>query len=199
MKDSTARFSRRSVIGRFLVTATSLFSAPTYSKAMGNNAAKKWDEKFEVSVDFEIAAQDGFRARRPYVAVFVEDKAGKIVKTLNIFVQTSRRGPRWIPDLRRWYRDDQDRLRTPGAQDLISTVSSATRMPGKYNVIWNGKDDSNKLVDQGDYTIYVEAAREHGSYQLMKAVVNAGVKPATVIVEGNLEIKGATVEYRKRK
>ncbi|MFN5625729.1 MAG: DUF2271 domain-containing protein, partial [Planctomyces sp.] len=35
-------------------------------------------------------------------------------------------------------------------------------------VAWDGRDDKGDLLQSGKYTLYIEAAREHGTYQLMK-------------------------------
>ena len=161
-------------------------------------AISKWDPKMEMAVDFEINQPDGFRYHWPYMAVWLEDKDGKSVRTLSLWVQTSRRGPRWIPDLRRWYRDAQA-AQEAGGPDLVATVSSATRMPGKYSLVWDGKDDKGSPVLQGAYTFNLETAREHGPYQLMQKAITIGPKPFKEDVVGNAEVKGATLEYRKRK
>ena len=78
-------------------------------------------------------------------------------------------------------------------------MSGATRLPGHYSVAWNGRDDKGNVVEQGSYRILVEAAREHGSYQLMEQVVNAGTQPSAADLAGNQEISRARVEYRRRK
>jgi hypothetical protein len=152
----------------------------------------------EVAVEFEIIQGSEFRWRRPYVAVWVEDRSGKYIRTLSLWVQTSRKGPRWIPDLRKWYRFAQDQLQA-GGPDLVATVSSATRTAGKYTLVWNGRDDKDKPVEQGVYNICIEAAREHGTYQLMRKEINCGGKEAKAEIEGNVEIRGAVLEYRKRR
>lgn len=152
---------------------------------------KKWDSSMEVAVDVTIATVQGMRVHRPYVAVYIEDEAGKVVRTLSLWVQTERRGPRWIPDLRRWWSGtDHDKL--------VPTVSSATRNAGKYSLAWDGKGDDGKVVTQGKYTVVIEAAREHGTYGVLKQPIEIGKKTFTAKVEGNVEIEGATVEYRKR-
>ncbi len=190
---NSANLTRRSLLTAFgsLVLATVGFG-------MRKRPAAKWDDKFECIVEVEIAEIPGGRVHRPYVAIWIEDKDGKTVRTLNLWVQTTRRGPRWIPDLRRWYRSEQDRKTAKGG-DLVETVSSATRQPGKYAMVWNGKDDQGKLVDQGDYVVCIEAAREHGTYQLIKKSINVGTKAFKQTFDGNVEIKSAGVEFRKRK
>jgi hypothetical protein len=162
-------------------------------------ALVKWDDRFELAVDFEINRPEGGRRyNRPYVAVWIEDAAGKPVRTLSVWVQNSGRGPRWIRELRRWFRAAQER-RSTGGSDLVATVSSATRMPGAYTVLWNGRNDDGDSVEQGDYAVLIEAAREHGSYQLMRQEVTLATRPFQTQVEGNVEIKGATIEFRQRK
>jgi thiamine biosynthesis lipoprotein len=191
--------TRRGILSQFTAFALTLIGAGAQGQQVKTPLkAVKWDDKMELAVDFEIVQPDEFRYHRPYVAVWLEDKDGKSIRTLSLWVQNSRRGPRWIPDLRRWYRGEQDAMAAGGA-DLVATVSSATRMPGKYSVTWDGKDDKGKPVMQGSYTFNLEMAREHGPYQVMQKAIIIGPKPFKAEVVGNTEIKGATVEYRKRK
>jgi len=194
--DETSRLSRRSILAG-LVSA--VFSLPSVlALATTRGASKKFDTRFEMAVDIEIATQNGFRVRRPYAAVWLEDSTGKAIRTLSLWVQTGRRGPRWIPDLRRWFRDEQARMQTDGG-DLVNTVASATREAGRYSFTWDGKNDKGKLVDQGEYTLYIEAARQHGTYQLIAQKLRIDTRPFKAELGGNIEIKGATVEFRKRK
>jgi hypothetical protein len=149
-------------------------------------------------VDLTIAAQQGRRYHRPYVAVWVEDAAGRPVRTLSLWVSTEGRGQRYIRELRRWFSSE----RAPagaGGPDLVATVSSATRLPGRYTVSWDGRDDRGRVVEQGTYRVYIEAAREHGSYQLMQKELTLGAKPVSVALPGNEEIEGASIEYRRKK
>ncbi len=146
-----------------------------------------------LKVEFEIDQPDASRRyRKPYVAVWVEDKDGLTVRTLALWLQKN--GSRWHPDLRRWWRDDQARKLLEDS-DLIETVSRPTRPPGKYDVIWDGKDDSGAAVKPGQYTILIEAAREHGTYQLIRQEVTLGDKPFTKNLAGNVEIKSGRVIY----
>lgn len=182
--------TRRTLIGGF----AALLGSSALARVPG---AKKFDGRLEVAIDVNIAKQDGFRVHRPYVAVWIEDKNGNAVKTLSLWVQTERRGPRWIPDLRRWYRDAQEKVLAAGG-DLVTTVSSATREAGKYTVIWDGKDEAKKWVSQGEYYVFIEAAREHGTYQLISQKVSIGSKPFRTEYAGNVEIAGGVIELRKR-
>ena len=44
-----------------------------------------------------------------------------------------------------------------------------------------------------------QAAREHGSYQLMQKELTLGAKPVSGALPGNEEIEGASIEYRRKK
>jgi FAD:protein FMN transferase len=164
------------------------------------NAGSSWRKDFEVVVNFEINGPEGAnmrRYRRPYVAVWVENKDGFPVRTLSLWVQNTGKGPRWIPDLRGWYRSDKAR-RMMDESDLVVTVSRATRQPGKYSVNWDGTDDHGKPLESGEYTIFIEAAREHGTYQSIRKQVTLSDKPFVEELKGNVEIKSASIEYRRK-
>ncbi|MCC2668628.1 MAG: apbE 2 [Armatimonadetes bacterium] len=158
-----------------------------------------WDDRWELLVQLDIAEPESTgRYHRPYVAVWVEDTDGVPVRTLGLWVQNSGRGPRWIPDLRRWFRGERVRQLADGG-DLVASVSSATRMPGAYKLVWNGRDDQNKPVRQGRYTLCIEAAREHGTYQILRKDITAGRQPFRAELGANVEIKSASLDYRLRK
>jgi len=131
----------------------------------------------EFNLEFEIAkSSQGGRYRRPYVAVWVEDKDGFPVKTLSLFLMSDNPGPRWHRDLRRWYSNDQTRLLADDLK-LIGTVSKPTRNPGNYKVAWDGRDDHGKLLPDGNYTLYID--------------FEIKFKP-------NEEIGSASMKYRKK-
>ena len=160
--------------------------------------AKAWLPNHEVQIDFEVAQPNNSRRYcRPYVAIWVEDPDGFPVRTLTLWVWTSGPGPRWIPDLRRWYRSDQFRLLVDDT-DMVETVSRATRPPGKYKVVWDGKDDHGKPVAAGKYTFFIEAAREHGTYQVISKTLTIADKAFNEKLPGNVEIKSAAIEYRSK-
>lgn len=198
---SGAVLARRDLIARFaagVLAYAGLSAFRPFARRLAESTAPKWDDNFELAVDLEIAAQEGGRYHRPYVAVWVEDAAGKPVRTLSLWVNTSGRGPRYIRELKSWALAERDE-QAAGGPDLVATVSSATRLPGKYTVTWDGRDENKKPVDQGTYRVFVEAAREHGTYQLTQQEMTFGAKPVAIDLPGNTEIKGARLDYRRRK
>jgi hypothetical protein len=97
--------------------------------------------------------------------------------------------------LRSWYHTAQLR---GNEDDILRTVSSATRPPGKYTLKWDGKDDEGKLVKLGEYTIFIEVAREHGTYQILRQPMDFSGQPRQVTLPAGTEIGGATLDYHKR-
>jgi thiamine biosynthesis lipoprotein ApbE len=158
-----------------------------------------WPAGFELAVNFEInrpEATEG-RYRRPYVAIWVEDKNGFPVRTLALWISFGGAGPfQWLPDLKRWYKGDIDRKRVE-KKEILFIVSRPTRPPGRYKVIWDGKDNQGRPLPAGDYTVTIEAAREHGTYQSIRKRVRLGEKPFSEECKGNVEIKSASIEYRR--
>jgi hypothetical protein len=150
-----------------------------------------WANDFEWVIDLQIALQQGF-AKRPYVAVWVEDENHAAVRTISVW-----RGPdRYLRELKSWY------LKYRGVYDAdknaLNSVSSATRSAGKYTVIWDGKDDKGNVLKPGKYFIKIEASREHGTYQLMRQEIECDETPKVINIPGNAEISSATLNYRKK-
>jgi thiamine biosynthesis lipoprotein ApbE len=178
-------------------------SQPDTEKAKGKlmeGASLSWPRDFELVVNYEINRPDGAggRYRRPYVAIWVENKDGFQVRTLVLWVSFGGAGPfQWLPDLKRWYKSDRDR-KLVEKKEILFTVSRPTRQPGKYKVIWDGKDNSGKQLGGGEYTVCIDAAREHGTYQSIRKPMTLAEKPFSEEVEGNVEIKSASIEYRRK-
>jgi FAD:protein FMN transferase len=165
-------------------------SIPAVYAADQESASGAWNPAFELTVTLELA-RIGF-ARQPYVAVWVEDQNRFPVRTLALWY----RKPRWLPELRAWYRDDQVRERSEGT-GLAYSISSATRSPGRYTLKWDGKDNQGKFVKAGKYTVFIEAAREHGTYQLMRQPVDFNGAPQQFQLPGNTEVASAELDYHK--
>ncbi|WP_333798339.1 DUF2271 domain-containing protein [Rheinheimera sp.] len=110
-------------------------------------------------IQLELPKPEHGPYHRPYVAVWVEDANEKPVRLIEIW----REKPDWIKDLRRFWRKT-GRADPP----LVDARTGATKGPGRYQLIWDGKDDTGVAVTQGDYLLVLEAAREHGGRNLVK-------------------------------
>jgi thiamine biosynthesis lipoprotein ApbE len=172
--------------------------APTSSRAgliaaLSPSPPQSWDQSLELVVNLELARIGGRGYRRPYVAVWIEDKDHFPARTLALWYQK----PRWLPDLRAWSRANRMRAMA-GTADLTGSVSSATRPAGRYTLKWDGRDSQGNLVKPGKYTVFIEAAREHGTYQLMRQEIDFNGEPKQFNLPGNVEIGAASLDYRKK-
>lgn len=160
-----------------------------------SKADKLWNAKYELVVNLEIAnieSTDGKRVRRPFVAIWIEDAVKTPVRNLAIWYNK----PRWLPDLKSWSRANGDEFKK-GAEGKLSSTSSATRGPGKYSLSWDGKDDSGKLVKAGNYTVFIEVAREHGTYQVIAQEMKFTGSAKRIELTPNTELTSASLDYRK--
>ncbi|MBU3745117.1 MAG: DUF2271 domain-containing protein, partial [Sediminibacterium sp.] len=154
-------------------------------------ADQGWNNGHQLQIDLEIARISEQFVHRPFVAVWVQDANQKPVKLLSVWFNK----PKWLRDLREFYKNYGANF-SPGAM-AMSAAAGATRSAGKYSLVWDGKDESGNYVPAGTYTIQIEAAREHGTYQMMSGTIECGKKPAAVTLVGNIEIAAAAVAYVK--
>ena len=150
------------------------------------------DPSMELTVALELARIESARAKRPYLAVWIEDQDHFPLRTVALWFEKSR----WLPDLKAWYKDDRLRAMAEGS-DISKSVSSATRPAGKYTLKWDGKDNAGKLVKAGKYTVMIEAAREHGTYQLIHQELDWNGTTKQVSLPGGTEIASAALDVHK--
>jgi FAD:protein FMN transferase len=153
-----------------------------------NSAQPKWNPNFELAINLEINTISGYRSRRPFVAVWVEDENKKLVRNIAVWFDKDR----YLNELRSWAR-----VTNGFANTNFSSISSATRSPGAYSLKWDGKDDNGSFVKAGKYTVVIEAAREHGTHQLMSQEINFNATAAQFKLPGNVEIASVAFDYKK--
>ena len=161
------------------------------AKTTATNINIQTNWKNEVLIGLELAQQPGF-AKRPFAAVWVEDKDKKTVKTIALWYNKAR----WLPDVKEWFRKNGAPLASNPA--AFSTITSATRSPGKYTLKWDGKDDQGTILKPGKYTIHIEVVREHGGYDLLHQEIDCNDTPQQFNLKGNIELVGASIEYKKK-
>ncbi len=147
-----------------------------------------WPEGYRVTVAVEIPKIDVNRYRRPYVAVWVESD-GKAVRTLSVWGNA----PKYLKDLTDWWKVGKD------DQALVKAVTRATRGPGKYELVWDGKDDKGNPLGQGTYTVRVEVHREFGKHLRQTGKIDCKAEDAAVTLEKNDETGDTVVTYAKKK
>ena len=144
---------------------------------------------FEFNIELELSSFEG-RVHRPFVAVWVENEKSEPVRTISVWYNSNR----WLPDLKRWYAKHFGKVQKPQFGDAIT---GATRSAGKYTLKWDLKDDNGNTVAPGKYTVYIEAVRERGTYQLINSEIELNDEPKRIDLEGGIEIASAVIEYIK--
>ena len=114
-----------------------------------NVKEKMWTAGQSLDIKFELARFEG-RARRPFVAVWIEDADHKPVRRIAVWYNK----PRWLPDLRSWFAAKRE------AEFDVASTTGATRGAGQYTLVWDGKKGKDREQLQwhqgksvGDYTL----------------------------------------------
>lgn len=151
-----------------------------------------WPPGYEVNIELALAKNPkpaaGKPYRRPYVAIWIEDAAGRPVRTVTVWGNDAKH----IKELTTWW--------AFGSKDanLFKAVSKATRDGGSYKISWDGMDDSGKPVPAGVYVVHVEVNREFGQHiKNMTGTIPCRTKPAGVDLQGNGEVDGVKIRFAK--
>ena len=166
--------------------------AATYKTISAQSGGAQWDPKYELTVSIQLSLINDSRFHRPYVAVWIENENHTPVRTISLWF----RKEKYLTELRAWSRYESGRSTSEDAQ-ILNSVSSATRPPGKYTFQWDGKDDFGKPVRPGKYNVMIEAVREHGTYQLLHQEMEFNGSPKQFQLPGGIEIASATIDYHK--
>lgn len=112
----------------------------------------------QIQIEVEIPEIDTSQYRRPYVAMWIEEKGNwKSNQTFALWFDDHQ----WLKDIRRWWR------KVGRYNKDIDGFSGATKAAGSYSV-----KRSVKLEDQTKYVLYIEAVREHGNRTLLKIPIS---------------------------
>ena len=121
---------------------------------------------------------------RPYVAIWVEPAAGGTARTVAVWYDIKKGGAepgtKWLHDLRSWWRKGGRSLKLPA-----DGVSGATRAPGTHKVALPAD------LKPGQYTLYVEAARETGGREIVSVPLTVPAKAASAA--GKSELGAVTI------
>ena len=155
-------------------------------EALAAPAAKDAASIGEVAIELKIAQPKSSKYRRPYVAIWIEDSGGKVVRFLTVW------GPqvKYQRDMRTFWQVSKQ-----AEEKDIDAVTRATRPPGEHKIIWDGLDNAGKPLPAGDYTIQIDVAREHGTRVSTKKSVACKTAAVTEKIAGNTEIESVVLKY----
>jgi FAD:protein FMN transferase len=159
-------------------TPTKATSTATPTTATASGA---WPAGYEAVVTLNLSA----RGKRPYVVVWIEDAAGKLVKSLAFWGNDKK----YQKKMTVWWALGGSN--TP----LVSAITKATRPAGRYTLAWDGTDDAGKPVKTGTYGVRIETSQEDGAHLNLKGTIVCGSAPANATIAGNAHISEATAAY----
>ena len=145
----------------------------------------------ELQVNFTYSAS-GDRIRNPYIAVWVETTDGEMVNTVSLWLRRDK--SRYLDHLKRWYNAEAALLDAGGVNNL-DALAGASRPAGDYQVVWDCTDVDGARVAAGDYVVCIEAAREHGPYELITGQITLGDQLFEEALEDNDELSNASVVF----
>jgi hypothetical protein len=146
----------------------------------------------KMAITFTFSPTGGGRILNPYVAVWIEDASGTLLRTVGLWVKADK--TRYLSDLKRWYTLDRSRI-AKGGTDVTASVSSPTKVAGAYSVVWDAKNDKGALVAPGAYFVCIEAAREKGPYELIREQITLGAAPVSKTLADSGELTAASVAF----
>jgi hypothetical protein len=149
----------------------------------------------------------GGAGKRQYVAVWIEDTSGKLVRVLAFWADSER----YYAELSSFYTiAGGSRGRGGGAargaipaggrgaprgQSPLAAMARATRSPGRYQLIWDGLDESHQPAPAGMYRIVVETSQEHGVYAKQVGTIECADKPADISLSATSNFEAVTIHY----
>lgn len=159
-------------------------SAPATASTTAKAATGTLPATAKATVSFTYAATGGGgMVKNPYYAVWVEDSAGTLVKTLLLCHLSGE--DRWLNEMSAW-------MAASGGTD---TTTEGTKAPGSYDCSWDGTDLNGKRVAAGSYKICIEANREHGQESLVSSVQKLGSTAIDVDLGTNGELTATHLKY----
>jgi hypothetical protein len=140
-----------------------------------------WPPTFQLTVTLTLTQTRS--KKRPYVAVWVEDSSGKVVRILAAWGNKEK----YFPDLSAIWG-------LVGPQQLKS-VARATRPPGKYELVWDGLDNNKRPVPLGEYRITVETNHEYGTYAKQTGLITLGEMPTSITLPATANFDEVLIRY----
>jgi hypothetical protein len=185
------------------IARTSGFAAYEQPRIVRSQGVARWPTGFEVNVALTLLPGSAGGARgggfsggygrrgggrgghRPYVAAWIEDSAGKLVRVLAFWADKTR----YYGELSTFYsligRDER----------RLSTLARATRDAGNYHLVWDGLDEKGAAVAPGNYRVVIETNQEHGSYGKQSGVIACVTKPAQITLSATANFEAVTIDF----
>ena len=147
----------------------------------------------ELLVSIEIPRLSVAEYHRPYVAAWLE-RADQRVTNLAVWYEVEKRGgegTKWLKDMRQWWRKSGRELTMP-----IDGLSGATRPPGRHQLAFSTDKAPLAGLEEGEYNLVIEAAREVGGHELIRLPFRWPAKaPLNGTAKGETELGTVALQY----
>jgi hypothetical protein len=124
----------------------------------------------EFVIEIELPRIPVAEYHRPYVAGWIEDGQGRPVAPMLVWYDVKKRedgGKRWLPEMRTWWRRAGRAMTLPA-----NGITGATRAPGRNVIALPAGGSPLSSLPAGQYSFAVEAAREAGGREVVRAPFN---------------------------
>jgi FAD:protein FMN transferase len=154
----------------------------------------KWPPNHKVTINLSLKTPTKFKKvgpkvkdpnRKSYVAIWATDSSNKRVRTVAVWGNQ----PKHIHEHAEWWKEAKRDV--PWAH----SVSRATRSPGQYRIEWDGLDDKQNPLPQGNYTLYVEVTREYGDHEVQSMQLSCGKHPSQYTLPATSESDATVIVY----
>ena len=135
-----------------------------------------------LNVSVITSSLNGSYAPRNIVAIWIQDNAGKFVKTMMILAESRKEY------LNSWWLNT-----TPAGNSVDATTGETQLSHGKRTCTWNATNASNVIVADGTYTVKVEMTESNfgsivGTFYFEKGPNTVNIMPADVPNFSNINI-----------
>lgn len=148
-----------------------------------------WQGGKDFTIAYEIPDPQTGNYKSPYLSIWVTDSRKKLVRSLLLLGKRTR----WMEENYVWWRRFGRKY-----DSIIDGISRPTRLPGHYNVNWDGRDDFGGVAGEGDYILHIEAAREHGGHDYRQIPLTLGAEKLILRQAAEGEIGALTLQFKPR-
>lgn len=148
-------------------------------------SGKPWPQDFRVAIGYTIF---GGVEHPPMMVIYVTDARGALIRTVG---SVGKAPARFLDSNYVWHSAWKKKVPATNVEDK----THPTRPPGRYTMMWDGKDDYGRPVPQGRYTINIEASRELGGHGVQKIVLDLGPLPTSGLAPPAEEAGPASARY----
>ncbi|WP_417452093.1 DUF2271 domain-containing protein [Kordiimonas sp.] len=154
--------------------------------AAGAGIDNAWPADYLLEIEYELPLISVSNYEAPYVAVWVTGSNNQLVRSLLLLGKE----PRWVEENYRYWR--RYGRKHPA---IVDTLAQPTRKPGRYRLVWDGRDEQGIPVPKGTYTLHVEASREHGAHSYARHDMTLTDGPSEASIPAQAEIGEITLQY----